>query len=413
MPHIDHLACVTCGKRYAVDAVLYVCPDCGLDRGTLDVVYDYDAVRRRLTRETLRESREFTHWRYWDILPLSRRDLCPPLRIGWTPLYRASKLEADLGLESLWIKDDTGNPSASLKDRASVMAAVRARELGKDVVTGASTGNAATSMACVSAIMGIKPYIFVPERAPRAKVAQLLVYGATVIMVRGTYDQCFDLSWQASERWGWYSRNTAINPFLGEGKKTAALEICEQLDWRVPDKVFCAVGDGCVFAGLHKGFVDFERLGLIDRVPEMIGVQAAGAAPLVKAYDAGWPEVRPQGADTLADSICVGYPRDHVKAMRAVRQSGGRFIAVSDDEILAAQRRVARATGVFGEPAGVAALAGVVKMREEGALDKAERIVALVTGHGLKDVDSALKAVEGAPIMVEPDIDDVADKIAL
>lgn len=410
---IDHLACVTCGKKYGVDEVLYVCPDCGLDRGTLDVVYDYEAIRSRFSKQDLGESREFSHWRYWDILPVSRRDLLPPLRIGWTPLYRADRLQRELGLRHLWLKDDTGNPSASLKDRASVMAAVRALELGKDVVTGASTGNAASSMSCVSAYMGIKPYIFVPARAPKAKVAQLLVYGATVIQVRGSYDQCFGLCWEASQRWGWYSRNTAINPFLSEGKKTAALEICEQLGWRVPDKVFCAVGDGCIFGGLHKGFVDFQRLGFIDKIPQLIGVQAEGAAPLVRAFESGWPEIRPQEAETLADSICVGHPRDQIKALRAARQTGGRFIAVSDEAILAAQRRMARATGVFGEPAGVTALAGVIKMKESDELDPEERVVALVTGHGLKDVDSAMKAVETSPILVEPDIEDIAAKLSV
>ncbi|MFQ5691594.1 MAG: threonine synthase [Nitrospinota bacterium] len=413
MKKIKHLACVTCGREYDVEEVLYVCPDCGLDRGTLDVVYDYEGIRSRFTKTTLKESREFSQWRYWEILPVSRRDLVPPLRIGWTPLYRADRLQGELGLSRLWLKDDTGNPSASLKDRASVMAAVRARELGKDVVAAASTGNAATSMSCVSAVMGIKPYIFVPERAPRAKVAQLLVYGATVIMVRGSYDQCFGLCWEASERWGWYSRNTAINPFLSEGKKTAALEVCEQLDWEAPDKVFCSVGDGCIFGGLHKGFVDLQRLGFIDRIPQLIGVQAEGAAPLVKAFENGWPEIRPQEADTVADSICVGYPRDQIKALRAARETGGRFLAVSDEEILAAQRRLARATGVFGEPAGVTAVAGVIKMKETGGLDPEERVVALVTGHGLKDIDSAMKAVETSPILVEPDIEDIAAKLAV
>ena len=231
-------------------------------------------------------------------------------------------------------------------------------------------------------------------------------------MVRGSYDQCFGLAWEASQRWGWYSRNTAVNPFLGEGKKTAALEICEQLEWEVPDKVFCAVGDGCIFGGLHKGFLDFHRLGLIDRIPQLIGVQAAGAAPLVEAFEKGWPEIKPQEAETLADSICVGYPRDQIKALRAARDTAGGFMAVTDEEILAAQRRVARATGVFGEPAGVTAMAGVIKMKEEGQLDGDERVVALVTGHGLKDIDSALKAAQGAPIMVEPDIEDVAAKLA-
>ena len=396
-----------------MEEVLYVCPDCGLDKGTLDVVYDYEGIRSRFKKEDLSSSREESQWRYWEILPVSRREFVPSLRIGWTPLYRADRLEKDLGLSNLWLKDDTGNPSASLKDRASVMAAVRAKELGRDVVAGASTGNAATSISCVSAYMGLKPYIFVPARAPKAKVAQLLVYGATVVMVQGSYDQCFGLCWEAGERWGWYSRNTAINPFLSEGKKTAALEICEQLDWKVPNKVFCSVGDGCIFGGLHKGFRDFRELGFIDRIPQLIGVQAEGSAVLHEAFENGWDEIRPREADTIADSICVGHPRDWVKALRAVRETDGRYVAVSDDEILAAQSRMARATGVFGEPAGVTALAGVVKMKEAGELDPDERIVALVTGHGLKDIESAMKGVDASPTMVNPDIEDIATKLEM
>lgn len=410
MKKVEHLTCVSCGRRYDLEEV---CPACGLDKGTLDVVYDCERIRSRLTKESLKENTDFSLWRYWEILPVSKREFMPPLRIGWTPLYRANRLERELGVRHLWLKDDTGNPSASLKDRASVMAAVRARELGYQVMAGASTGNAATSLSCVAAYLGIKPYIFVPERAPRAKVAQLLVYGATVLMVKGGYDQCFGLCWEASKRWGWYSRNTAINPFLSEGKKTAGLEICEQLAWQVPDKVFCAVGDGCIFGGLHKGFSDLHRLGLIDRLPQLIGVQAEGAAPFVKAFERGWPQIEPQEAKTLADSICVGYPRDQIKALRAARQTGGRFIAVSDEEIVAVQRRMARATGVFGEPAGVAALAGLIKMKESGDLDHEEHLVVLVTGHGLKDIDSAMKAVETSPILVEADIEDVAEKLRI
>ena len=411
MEKVDHLACVTCGKKYNINEVLYVCPECGLDNGTLDVIYDYEKIRSRFKKEDLRSSKVDSLCRYLEILPVSQTEFFPPLRIGWTPLYRADRLEKEIGLKNLWIKDDTCNPSASLKDRASVMAAVRAKELGRNVVAGASTGNAATSMSCVSAYMGLKPYIFVPERAPKAKVAQLLIYGAKVIMVQGTYDQCFSLCWEASEQNGWYSRNTAINPFLSEGKKTASLEICEQLEWVVPDKVFCSVGDGCIFGGLHKGFRDFYELGFIDKIPEMIGVQAEGSAVLYEAFKNGSDKIQPLEADTIADSICVGHPRDWVKALRAVRETGGSYIAVSDDEILEAQSRIARATGIFGEPAGVTAMAGVIKMREAGDLDPNERIVALVTGHGLKDIESAMEGVDSSPILVKPNIEDIVMKV--
>jgi len=411
MPNVSHLACVSCAAAYAMEADRYVCPACGPERGTLDVVYDDDRVRARLTRETLAESGDFSQWRYWEMLPLSDRGLVPPLRIGWTPLYRGGRLERELGMSDLWLKDDTGNPSGSLKDRASMMAAVRAVELGKTAIAGASTGNAGTSLACACAYLGIDAYVFVPEQIPRAKLAQLLIYAATVIQVDGSYDQCFDLAAAACERWGWYSRNTAVNPVLSEGKKTAALEVCEQLDWQAPDTVFCAVGDGCVFGGLHKGFADAQRFGLIDLMPRLIGVQATGAAPLVAAFENDWPAIRPQGAETVADSIRVGVPRDQIKALRAARETGGGFVAVSDNDILRAQGRLAATTGLFVEPAAAAALAGAVAMRESGGLEEGERTVVLLTGHGLKDIDSAMKGVEASPIRVPPDLDAIAEKL--
>jgi threonine synthase len=411
MANVSHLACVSCGAAYAMDADRYLCADCGPVQGTLDVVYDDDRVRTRLSRATLAESGDFSQWRYWDMLPLADRALVPPLRIGWTPLYRGGRLGRDLGMEELWLKDDTGNPSGSLKDRASMMAAVRAVELGKTIVAGASTGNAGTSLASACAYLGIDAYVFVPEQIPRAKLAQLLIYGATVIQVDGSYDQCFDLAAAACARWGWYSRNTAVNPVLSEGKKTAAVEVCEQLDWRAPDTVFCAVGDGSVFGGLHKGFADALRFGLIDRMPRLIGVQAAGAAPLVAAFENGLPAIRPQGAETLADSIRVGVPRDQIKALRAARETGGAFVAVSDADILRAQGRLAATTGLFVEPAAAAALAGAIAMKDRGQLETDERAVVILTGHGLKDIDSAMTGVETAPIRVPPDLDAIASEL--
>jgi threonine synthase len=244
-------------------------------------------------------------------------------------------------------------------------------------------------------------YIFVPERAPQAKVAQLLVFGSHVIMVRGTYDQAFDLCLEASATYGWYSRNTAYNPFLSEGKKTASLEICEQLGWQAPDKVFVSVGDGCIVGGLGKGLRDLYALGLIDRIPQLIGVQAEGSAVLHRAWREGTESITPTVPDTLADSISVGIPRDAIKALRAVRDSGGQFVTVSDEEILDAMRVLARSAGVFGEPAGVTGFAGLRKLLQEGRIGPDERIVVLVTGNGLKDVQSAIQAA-GKPYLIEP-----------
>jgi threonine synthase len=398
--HVLGLKCVLCGAEYGIDEVEYVCPKHG-NEGILDVVYDYASIRKRMSRTTLLHNHDYSIRRYADLLPVANPGLIPPLQIGWTPLYYAERLGRQLGLTSLYIKDDGRNPTASFKDRASAIGIVKARERGRTIMTAASTGNAASSLSGLAASVGITTYIFVPERAPQAKVAQLLVFGSNVVMVRGTYDQAFDLCLEASAAYGWYSRNTAYNPYLSEGKKTASLEICEQLAWRAPDKIFVSVGDGCIIGGLWKGLRDLHELGLIDRLPQLIGVQAEGSAVLVKAWQEGTETITPIVPDTIADSISVGIPRDAIKALRAVRQSGGQFVAVSDEEILDAMRVLARGAGVFGEPAGVTGFAGLRKLLQQGKVSRDERIVVLVTGNGLKDVQSAIQAA-GKPYIIEP-----------
>ncbi len=400
----------------------YVCPHHG-DEGILDVVYDYGRIAERISPSQLANAHGFatqhhrtlsrSMWRYADLLPIARRDLIPPLQVGWTPLYHARRLEEKLGLRQLFIKDDGRNPTASFKDRASAVAVVKAREQGAKVVTTASSGNAAAALSGMAASVGLPNVIFVPETAPQAKVAQLLIFGSTVLLVKGTYDQAFDLCLEASKEFGWYCRNTAYNPYMSEGKKTAAYEICEQLSldrpsdrWPAPGRVFVAVGDGCIIGGLHKGFKDLMALGWIDTMPRLVGVQAEGSAPLVKAWAAGSEEIEPLIPHTIADSISVGIPRDRVKALRAVRQTDGAFISVSDEEILEAMRLLAREVAVFAEPAGATGFAGLQKMVRRGEIDPQERIVVLVTGNGLKDVASAIKAT-GEPYRVEPTIEDV------
>jgi threonine synthase len=310
----------------------------------------------------------------------------------------------------LFLKDDGLNPSASFKDRASSVGVARALEVGAQAITAASTGNAAASVATLASSVGLPAYIFVPRGAPRGKLAQLLMHGATVFEVQANYDTAFDLCLEASARFGWYSRNTAYNPDRGEGKKTAAFEVCEQLGWAVPDRVFVGVGDGCIFSGLWKGFRDLREVGLVDRLPHLVGVQAAGAAPLVKAFAEGKAEAEPMEPRTRADSISVGVPRDQVKALRAARDSGGTFVAVTDDEIFAAQRTLARRAGVFGEPAGVAGFAGLLRRVKDGRTQRGERAGVLVTGSGLKDVRAALRAA-GAPRVIPPTMEAVRDAI--
>lgn len=400
MDHVLGLRCVLCGAEYEPDEVLYVCPKHG-DEGILDVLYDYDLISSRLTKEGLASNHDYSIWRYAPLLPVDEDGPRPPLHVGWTPLYHAQRLGERLGLSHLYLKDDGRNPTASFKDRASALGVVKALELGYETITCASTGNAASSLAGLAASVGLKSIIFVPQRAPRAKVAQLLIFGARVIMVKGTYDQAFDLCLEAAREYPWYSRNTAYNPYLSEGKKTAALELCEQLDWEAPGRVFVSVGDGCIIGGLWKGLKDLLALGFIDHLPRLVGVQAEGAAPLVRAWQEGSEEIVPVVPDTLADSISVGQPRDRVKALRAVRETGGQYVAVSDEEILEAMRLLGREAAVFAEPAGAAGFAGLSKLVAQGEIDPEERIVVLVTGNGLKDVDSAIRATD-QPEVIEP-----------
>jgi threonine synthase len=402
MSHILSLKCVLCGAEYQPDEVLYVCPKHG-DEGILDVVYDYDFIGRRLTKESLANSHDYSIWRYAPLLPVAEDSPRPPLQVGWTPLYHAQRLGEKLGLPHLYLKDDGRNPTASFKDRASAIGVVKALELGYETITCASTGNAASSLAGLAASVGLRSVIFVPQRAPQAKIAQLLIFGARVIMVQGTYDEAFDLCLEAAKEYPWYSRNTAYNPYLSEGKKTAALELCEQLDWQAPDRIFVSVGDGCIIGGIWKGLKDLVALGFIDRLPQLVGVQAEGAAPLVRAWEEGSEEIVPLVPHTLADSISVGQPRDRVKALRAVRETGGRYVAVSDEEILEAMRLLGREAAIFAEPAGAAGFAGLRKLVLRGEIDPEERIVVLVTGNGLKDVDSAIRAT-GQPELIEPNM---------
>ncbi|MBQ1678861.1 MAG: threonine synthase [Oscillospiraceae bacterium] len=390
--------CVRCGREYEAVPNLTNC-ECG---GILDIVYDYDYVKSVFTKEKLAARRNPTMWRYRELLPVEDSTPDTELRVGWSPLYEAPRLARRLGLKKLWIKDDGVNPTASLKDRASAMAVAKAREAGAEVIACSSTGNAASSLAGNAAAAGLKTYIFVPSRAPKGKVAQLMSFGATVISVQGSYEDTFELSKQAIERWGWYNRNAAINPYLSEGKKTVGLEILEQLGWQVPDYIAISVGDGCTIAGLWKGLKDLYAIGFIDRLPKLISAQAAGCWPINRAVETGEPW-QPMEENTLADSIAVGVPRNADKAINAIRESGGLTVEVTDREIMDAQKLLGESCGVFGEPAGVTGTAGIKKLLEQGRLSPDASVVSVVTGNGLKDVANAI-AARGEPISVPSDM---------
>ena len=403
MRRIAGYRCTICGKEFPFGPELMTCPDCG-EKGILDILYDYDEVGRELTRESLSACRDNSMWRYRALMPVADTvDVSKFLRIGWTPLYASLSLGSELGIKALYIKDDGINPTASLKDRASGVAVAKAIELGYDTIACSSTGNAASSCAGSAARMGLKAVIFVPERAPEGKVAQLMIFGAKVVSVHGDYKATFDLSKAAIAKYGWYNRNAGINPVMTEGKKTVALEIAEQLNWNVTDWVACSVGDGCTIGGVYNGFYDLFRLGLIERIPKILGVQSTGCCPFVDAARENRP-LQPTPENTLADSIAVGVPRNPVKALRAVRDSKGAWIAVSDEQILDTMRVLGRTEGVFGEPAGVTATAGVRQAVADGMIKPDETVTVISTGSGLKDVRNALRAA-GKPQLCEPSLD--------
>ncbi len=417
------LKCTLCGAEYAAGEVRYVCPKHG-DEGILDTIYDYGKIAARTDPRRIGESRDFSIWRYADLLPLAdARQSAPPLQVGWTPLYDAKRMGAQLGLSHLYLKDDGRNPTASFKDRASAVVVAKARELGEKIITTASTGNAGAALAGLAAAAQMPAVIFVPETAPQAKIAQLLIFGSQVMLVKGNYDQAFDLCLAVSKEFGWYCRNTGYNPYTVEGKKTASLEICEQLTslvspasqakggWVAPDRIFVSVGDGNIISGLWKGLRDLAALGWIDKMPKLMGIQAEGSAACYNAWKAGTEKIAAVNAVTVADSISADIPRDGVRAVRAVRETGGAYLTVTDAEILAAIPELARNGAVFSEPAGAAAFAGLKKAVGAGMVKFDETIVCLITGNGLKDVASAMR-VAGEGVLIEPTLDAVRHVIS-
>ena len=417
MDQVTGLKCTVCGKTYGVDEVDYVCPEHG-DDGILDVLYDYDLIAQRIDPDTLKDVRIGGMWRYMALLPVDP-DLVERLSrgnavstVGWTPFFPAPRLAEGLGLKHLWVKDDSRQPTGSLKDRASAVAVVKTREKGYDTVTTASTGNAAAALSGLCAAIHQPNVIFVPRSAPEAKIAQLLAFGSKVLLVDGTYDQAFELCLEVARHYDWYNRNTAYNPYMSEGKKTVIYEICEQLGmmegssgrWVAPDVVFVSVGDGCIIGAVHKGLRDMLALGWIEKMPRIMGIQAEGSSPLVDAWERGLDplEMEPVDAHSVADSIVAGLPRDRIKALRAVRETGGVYLRVSDEEILNAIPALAQGCGVFAEPAAAAAYAGLVKAVQEDRVASDERVVVLSTGTGLKDIDSVMASVEEEPPIVEP-----------
>ncbi|HEY5730885.1 MAG TPA: threonine synthase [Anaerolineales bacterium] len=410
--------CSLCRAEYSPGEVTYTCPK---DGGNLDVALDYDAIKNKYQPEDIFSRNDPSLWRFLPLLPVSiPKGASTPLHsVGGTPVFKLTSLTEKTGLQNLWLKDESKNPTASFKDRASAIVVARAQEIKAEMVVTASTGNAGAALAGMSAAVGQKAIIFAPKSAPQAKVAQLLIFGAKVILVDGTYDDAFDLTVKCADEFGWYCRNTGYNPFTVEGKKTAAFEIWEW--WRTahrelhkqigeetdhkPLTVFVSVGDGNIISGIHKGFKDLMKLGWMPRMPRIIGVQAEGSAAIANAFHGNTETITPVSAQTLADSISVDLPRDGVRAVRAAKETDGTYITVTDEDILKAIAELGR-VGIFAEPAGATAYAGLIKGAGSGIVGGDDPIFVLNTGSGLKDIRAAMQAVLEAPI-IEPSLDEV------
>jgi threonine synthase len=381
--------CVECGKTFEGNRDLYVCDVCskmqrpgGETRGVLKIKYSQknkSAVQKIFSEKSSKRN----IFRYLDILPIENPIHISKLDVGNSTIY-------EFGAQDVYILDDTRNPSCSYKDRASILVGAKALDFKKHDIVAASTGNAASSMACISAsISKLRCILCVPEKAPQAKITQMQMFGATVVKVKGTYDHAFELSLKLTEKYGYYNRNTAFNPFTIEGKKTSALEMYDHFGKNLPDYIFVSVGDGCIVSGIYKGFEDLREFGLIDKIPVIVSCQAEGSSVINKAVRTG-NIVQDNNAHTIADSILVSAPRNSIMAVKYLKEENGDTVDVTDNEILSAIHKLASTTGVFAEPAGACAYAGFLKFKAQGRL-KDKRSLCVITGNGLKDIVSAQK----------------------
>ncbi|WP_411966151.1 threonine synthase [Haloferax sp. YSMS24] len=401
LDNVETLECTLCGATYDPEQVIYTCPNHEGVAGILEVKYDYDVVDDQFDEPL--DGNIPNQWKYRAFLPVDTDATPVTLDEGGTPLLDAPRLSDALDV-TVRIKNDGQNPTGCFKDRATSIAVTKARHAGRDVVTCASTGNAAASLAGYAARGGLDCRIFVPAAAPDGKLVQPRVYGADVLAVEGSYDEAYDLSLDVTDSYGWYNRNAAINPFQIEGKRTVGHELAEQTQDEIPDWIVFSMGDGCTIAGCWKGFREFAELGYVDDTPKMLGVQPTGASAIHDAFHE-YDDIDTV-ADTLADAVAVGRPRNTLKACRALEESGGTALTVTDEEILHAETLLGRTEGVYAEPAGAAPIAGIREARERGIIAADESVVAVVTGIGLKDTAGAKRAV-GPVTEIAPSLDDV------
>jgi threonine synthase len=402
--------CSDCGKEFDTGDIIYLCPFCSKQnnaalppKGVLKILYDYHKIQKKISGFNELKNNGFI-----DLLPIEKIESLPILRVGKTPLYNICKLDGKSLSFRVHLKDDSQNPTYSFKDRASALVSAFAREKKSGIIVAASTGNAGSSLAGICASRGQKAIIIVPETAPVAKLTQIIMYGAAVVPVKGTYDEAFDLSIKATEKFGWYNRNTAYNPLTIEGKKTVSFEIIEDLNFKIPDRIFVPVGDGVIISAVYKGFEDLYLLNLIDRIPVIVAIQSQGSDNLVRnIYKKDFQII---ASNTIADSISVDIPRNFYMTQRYVQKYGGEAISVSDDEIIDASEILSRNTGLFAEPAAAAAFAGLLFYQKNGKIDKNSDNVVLLTGSGLKDLKSVSNILK-IPDSIEPSIDNLNNLI--
>jgi len=400
MAHVEGLRCRECGHVYET-AAIYTCEWCF---GPLEVVYDYDAIRAAISREKIAQGPE-TIWRYSDLLPVDG-DTAVDLGAGYTPLVRADRLAEALGLGEVWIKNDTLNPTNSFKDRVVAVALSKALELGFKTAACASTGNLANSVAAHAARAGLKSYVFVPADLEAGKIVTTSVYGGNVVAVNGNYDDVNRLCAELAGTYPWAFVNVNMRPFYAEGSKTLAFETAEQLGWDTPDHVVVPMASGSLLTKIDKGFSELHKVGLLDEEPQVrvSGAQALGCSPIAKAFLEESDTIKPVKPSTIAKSLAIGNPADGYFALDVVKRSGGGMATVTDDEIVDGIRLLARTEGIFAETAGGVTIATLAKLAREGVVRPDERVVAYITGHGLKTLDAVVDVV-GPTATIAPNLE--------
>ncbi len=398
MPHVVGLACRECGRAFPVEP-LYACDFCF---GPLEVKYDYEAVRKSISRQKIADGPQ-TIWRFDDLLPVSR-EKAVNIGAGMTPLLKADNLGRELGLHNLWIKNDAVNPSYSFKDRVVSVATTKALEFGFDTLACASTGNLAGAVAAHGAKARMRTLVFIPADLETGKIVGAAVYGPTVVAVRGNYDEVNRLCSELSDSRNWAFVNINMRPYYSEGSKTLGYEVAEQLDWKAPDHIIVPVASGSLLTKVWKGLHEFAELGLIGQVNTKMHVaQAAGCAPVANAFNAGQTHARPVIPNTVAKSLAIGNPADGYYAIKVVKQSGGAAFAVPEDEVGEGMRLLAQTEGIFTETAGGVVVSTLRHLARQGAIKPNDLAVALITGNGLKTQEAVARYVK--PVHIDPTVE--------